>query len=269
MNYEAIMTFTMQVAREAGVLLRAGLTEVKEIDRKSSAIDLVTQFDKAAEALITKRIRAKYPAHKLFAEESGESEGSAETDPFIWYIDPIDGTINYAHGLPHYAISLALYRGQQPILGIVYDPSRDEMFHVIAGQGTWLTTPQGKRPLSVTDAPDLLNSLLATGFPYDRHTSNHDNTAQFMRILKKCQGVRRLGSAALDLAYVAAGRLDGYWEYKLGAWDIAAGLLLVQGAGGQVSTAKGAPLTLGSDKISVAAGNSAIHSAILSEITSL
>jgi myo-inositol-1(or 4)-monophosphatase len=236
MNLKNVLNVAVETAEAAGALLREGVREQKSILHKSSSVDLVTQYDEAAEALILERLRGQYPDHGFVAEESGVS-GQSENgrkSRYTWYIDPLDGTNNFAHGFPVFCVSLALYEGEKPLVGVVYDPLRDECFSAVSGQGAFLTTPEGAIRLEVSATETLLGSLLATGFPYDRHTSEWDNMAQLTAFLKRAQGVRRPGAAALDLAYVAAGRLDGYWEYMLNIWVFGAGLLLVVVAGGWV-----------------------------------
>ncbi len=238
-NLQEILTFTIELSQEVGQLLRDGFKQSKTIDYKSSAIDPVTQFDKAAEALIVDRITQKYPSHAIVAEEGNNREGDGR---FQWYIDPIDGTVNFAHGLPHFSVSLALYEGDTPLIGIVYDPMRDECFYASAGDGAFLRHDGEDTPLHVSKADTLLHAVLSTGFPYDKHTSSLDNLKETAVFLKKSQGIRRIGSAALDIAYVAAGRIDGYWEYKLNSWDYGAAVLLVLEAGGQVTMIDGSPV---------------------------
>jgi len=244
MDFQKTLTTAVAIAKEAGALLRDGFGQNKNIINKSSAIDLVTQYDQDAEKLITTRLILAFPTHRIIGEEGGEEGGEQagrETD-YVWYVDPIDGTTNFAHGFPHFCVSMALYAAEKPLVGVIYDPIKDELFTAVAGFGAQLTNGKGfPQPLQVSQAPDLLHSLLATGFPYDRHTSGLNNVTQLGRMLNKAQGVRRPGSAALDLAYVAAGRIDGYWEFKLKTWDAAAGVLLVQEAGGRVTMIDGAP----------------------------
>lgn len=240
MDLQKTLTTAVAIAKEAGALLRDGFGQNKQIVNKSSSIDLVTQYDQDAEKLITTRLILAFPNHRIVGEEGGEQAGR-ETD-YVWYVDPIDGTTNFAHGFPHFCVSMALYTADKPLVGVVYDPVKDELFTAVAGSGAQLTIGNGlPKQLQVTQAPDLLHSVVATGFPYDRHTSELDNLEQLGRMLKKTQGIRRPGAAALDLAYVAAGRLDGYWEFKLKIWDVAAGVLLIQEAGGRVTMMNGAP----------------------------
>jgi len=243
-DLQEILGFTIELSQEVGELLRdgfqqSGFHESMKIDYKSSAIDPVTQFDKAAEALIVERITTQYPSHGIVAEEGNNRDGNGRLQ---WYIDPIDGTVNFAHGFPHFSVSLALYDGNTPLIGVVYDPMRDECFYASAGGGAFKRHGGDDSPMHVSNADTLLHSLLATGFPYDKHSSDLDNTKETAVFLKKSQGVRRAGSAALDIAYVAAGRIDGYWEYKLNSWDYGAAVLLVLEAGGQVTMIDGSPL---------------------------
>jgi myo-inositol-1(or 4)-monophosphatase len=268
---ETTMRTAIDIAAEAGALLRQGYGAVRERATKSSAIDLVTEYDHQAEALIAGRLRAAFPDHLVLGEEGTRDEaaaagsGSAPT----WIVDPIDGTNNFSHAFPVFAVSLALWQGNEPLAGVLLDPLRDETFHAIRHQGAWLAS--GSRPprrLQTSAAATLVESLLATGFPYDRHTSEQDNLAEFGAFLKQAQGLRRCGAAALDLAYVAAGRLDGYWEYKLSSWDVAAGVLLVQEAGGLVTMMDGRPFQL-APRVDLIASNGKIHEAMRMLIASV
>jgi myo-inositol-1(or 4)-monophosphatase len=260
MDNQQAVALAISLARAAGNSLRQGQKKQMQISRKSSSVDLVTEFDHAAEAIIVPQLRAAFPDHRIVAEEGGESR--AGDSPFTWYVDPLDGTVNFAHGYPFYAVSIALYEGRQPILGVIYEPGRDECFHALAGEGAYLTVGGVTDIIRVSGEEQLGAALLATGFPYDRHTSSQDNVAQTAAFLKRAQGLRRAGSACLDLAYVAAGRLDGYWEYKLSPWDIAAGILMAQEAGGQVTAVDGGPLDL-TYPISLVASNGRIHADML------
>lgn len=262
MNLEQILEHATRIAQETGQLLREGFRQAKQIDRKSSAIDLVTQYDTEAEAFITGELQRLFPEHELFGEE-GAYSGEPDRG-YSWYIDPIDGTNNFAHGIPIFSVSLALYHDSRPLLGLVYDPMRGECFQAIKGQGAYLGDGQSRQRLSVSKNDSLLTSLLSTGFPYDRHHSRRNNLAQLEAFLMRAQGVRRMGSAAIDLAYVAAGRLDAHWELKLSGWDIAAGVLLVAEAGGTVTTVDGHPLTVTyTDDLNIVASNGLIHKEIL------
>jgi myo-inositol-1(or 4)-monophosphatase len=259
MDFDHVLEIAEAAARAAGELLMDGFGREKDVRTKSSSIDFVTQYDLAAEALILERLRAAFPGHSLVGEE-----GAAETgaQPYTWYIDPLDGTNNFSHGFPVFCVSLALYEGQRPLAGVIYDPTRDECFTAAAGRGARLVGPSGVQPLRVSGTPTLKQGLLATGFPYDVHTSPLDNGAYVARFIKRAFGLRRAGSAALDMAYVAAGRLDGYWEFKVSPWDVAAGILLVQEAGGTVTAIDGAPVAL-ADKLHILADNGLIHEEML------
>jgi myo-inositol-1(or 4)-monophosphatase len=191
--------------------------------------------------LIAGRIREAFPRHRLIGEEGarGAQSGDAEPMPFGWVIDPLDGTTNFAHGYPHFAVSIALEHEGDPVLGVVFDPMRDELFVAERGDGATLNG----EPISVSTSRELIVSLLATGFPYDLSRRGPSN-ALWDAFNGRCQGVRRDGSAALNLCYVAAGRLDGFWEQPLQAWDIGAGALLVREAGGTVTALDGGPFDL-------------------------
>lgn len=266
MNLDHVLAVAEETARAAGALLLDGFGREKQIQTKSSAVDFVTQFDLAAEALILERLRVAFPDHGFIGEEGTDETGS---QPYVWYIDPLDGTNNYAHGFPVFCVSLALYEGQTPLAAVIYDPTRDECFSAAAGRGAWLRGPNGASALHVSTADTLVHSLLATGFPYDAHTSPLDNGVYVARFIKRAFGLRRAGSAALDMAYVAAGRLDGYWEFKLSPWDVAAGILLVQEAGGHVTLIDGRPLEL-TRQLHLIASNGRVHAgmqAVIDEIT--
>lgn len=259
MDPEFTLNAAEAIARDAGALLMDGFGREKEISTKSSAIDFVTQYDLAAEALIIDRLRAIFPGHSLVGEEGTDEAGA---QPYTWYIDPLDGTNNFSHGFPVFCVSMALYEGHQPLVAVIYDPTRDECFAAAAGRGAWLITSTGQKRLNVSATDTLTQSLLATGFPYDVHTSPLDNGAYVSRFIKRAFGLRRAGSAALDMAYVAAGRLDGYWEFKVSPWDVAAGVLLVREAGGTVTLIDGTPLVLTS-KTHIVADNGLIHEDML------
>ncbi len=243
-----------RLAREAGAILRAGYSRDHQVNYKG-VIDPVTEVDHQSEKFLLDEVLGKYPDHHIFAEETGIIEGS---DQHTWYIDPLDGTVNYAHHIPIFCVSIAYaFRGELT-LGAVYEPMRDEMFSAERDRGASLN---GK-PLSASDTAELQKSLLVTGFPYDAWNTLQDNFANFVRFAKLTQGVRRLGSAALDLCYVAAGRFDGFWELALKPWDVAAGGLICREAGARVTNVDG-----GDDFISppqsVVAAAPGIHARIL------
>lgn len=260
MNLADGLATAVAIAREAGQLLLEGFSQQKNIERKSSAVDWVTQYDTAAEELIFSRLRAEYPNHGFIGEEGTDTKGA---DGFVWYVDPLDGTNNFAHGFPVFCVSMALYQHGQPLLSVVFDPTRGECFTAVSQQGAYLTSANGlKTQLHVSAETELVSSLLATGFPYDRQTSQENNIRQTAAFLQVSQGIRRAGSAALDIAYVAAGRLDGYWEFKLYSWDAAAAILLVQEAGGTVTLIDGKPFAI-APRLSLVVSNGRIHHQML------
>lgn len=248
---DARQALAVELAKRAGLRISRDYEHGVDVQTKSSAIDLVTATDRAAEAIVLEGIAAAFPGDGVLAEESGEHV--ARGDAPRWIVDPLDGTTNFAHGFPHFCVSIAVALGDALQIGVIHDPLRNETFVARAGQGAWLEkNGQRQRRLSVTAEPELQKSLLATGFGYDRATSERTNMQEFARAMKRVRGVRRAGSAALDLAYVAAGRLDGYWEYGLSPWDWAAGLLLVREAGGEGTTIAGEPFALGATSLCVA-----------------
>jgi myo-inositol-1(or 4)-monophosphatase len=246
-----------RLAREAGSILRAGYNKEHQVNYKG-VIDLVTEVDHQSEAYLLGEIRGKYPDHHILAEESGIIQGN---DEHIWFIDPLDGTVNYAHHIPIFSVSIAYASQGQLRLAAVYEPLRDELFTAERGQGAHLN---GK-PIHVSSAAELQKSLLVTGFPYDAWDTKQDNFANFVRFGKLTQGVRRLGSAALDLCYVAAGRFDGFWEMALKPWDVAAGALIAEEAGAEVTNAYGDRDYI-SPPQSVIAAPPVIHARILQEL---
>jgi myo-inositol-1(or 4)-monophosphatase len=241
------------VVREAGGYLRANLGQRAETSYKG-AVDLVTPFDVGAQEILVGRLAAAFPTHGFLAEEGLARRGSSDCR---WIIDPLDGTTNYAHGFPVFSVSAALECGGRPVLGWVYDPMREEMFRAEAGRGAFLNGA----PVRVSEVADLGRSLLATGFPYDLRTSPVNNLSHWDKFIVRAQAIRRCGSAALDLAYVACGRFDGFWELKLKPWDMAAGSLLVAEAGGRVTALDGEPFAL--DSPGIVASNGLIQDAML------
>ena len=222
-------------------------------------IDLVTEADLASERLIIERIRSHYPRHAILAEESGATDGVAvlpAKSEWKWIVDPLDGTTNYAHGYPCFCVSIAVERNERIELGVIYDPMRDEMFAAERGQGATLN---GRR-MRVSVIEDLNQAMLCTGFPYDVR-QRPDFVRAFSNFTMQAQAVRRDGSAALDLAYVTCGRFDGFWEDGLHPWDVAAGVLLIEEAGGRVTDFQNTPLDIYSPK--VLASNGLIHDAMI------
>jgi myo-inositol-1(or 4)-monophosphatase len=222
----------VDLARQSGAILRRGQARIRHIEYKGK-IDLVTEMDKKVERQIARGLSRAFPTHDLLAEEQLQNVDSGAD--FRWIVDPLDGTTNYAHNLPLFSVSIGLQYKGAIVLGVVYQPVLDEMFVAVRGGGARLN---GK-PIAVTSERKLERSLLVTGFPYDMHTTRHDNLGHFRAFAKKAQAVRRLGSAALDLCYVACGRFEGYWELKLAPWDLAAGSLIASEAGARVTNTSG------------------------------
>ncbi|MFQ5694713.1 MAG: inositol monophosphatase family protein [Terriglobia bacterium] len=238
----------VEIARQAGAILLDELAKPRQMEYKGGA-DIVTAADRRAEAFIVERLATLFPRHGVVGEEGSRRPGP----DYCWYIDPLDGTTNFAHRFPFFCVSLGLFQGEEPLVGVVHDPSRDETFSAARGQGAWLN----QKRIQVSPTERLAESLLATGFPTrQRHQS--PNIRYYHRFTLISHGVRRPGSAALDLAALACGRLDGFWEFGLHPWDVAAGILLVREAGGLVSDLGGQPYHLGGEAI--AASNGRIHS---------
>ncbi len=256
---EAYLDFAVSTAREAGQFLKSNLHKKHSIQYKGE-INIVTDADRKSEEMILSRIRREFPGHDILSEESEALERGSE---FRWIVDPLDGTTNYAHGFPVFCVSIALQKSGDIVAGCVYNPMLDEMFTAVAGAGAFLN---GGR-IRVSPVNDFSRSFLATGFPYDLRTDRNNNINYFVSLAKKTLAVRRAGSAALDLAYTAAGRFDGFWELKLHPWDTAAALLMVREAGGRVSDIAGREYTLGSG--SIAASNGLIHAVLLSELAGI
>jgi myo-inositol-1(or 4)-monophosphatase len=266
------------IAREAGALIRSRFDEPRQIGTKSRAIDLVTDTDRAADLLITGRLAEAFPHDAVISEEAGAtpalSGGAARAH---WIVDPLDGTTNFAHGFPQFAVSIAAVVGldaadplsgrprsdAQVAVGVVYDPMRDELFTATAGG---MATRNGA-PIAVSNQTALDASLFATGFPYDRRERADYYLGFWREMMLRCRDVRRVGAAALDLAWVACGRLDGFWEWNLHAWDIAAGALIVERAGGRASDFAGQPLLV--DARQTLATNGRVHDAARAVIAPL
>jgi myo-inositol-1(or 4)-monophosphatase len=246
---ESFEPVAILAAKKAGLLLKSRLGQKRQVTYKG-AVNLVTEMDLFSEKVIVSEIRQRYPSHSILAEEKTSTQ---EKSLYRWIIDPLDGTTNYAHGYPIFCVSLALEKEKEVILGVVYDPMRDELFLAKKGKGARLNG----RKIHVSSTPKLSQSLLATGFPYDLRENPVNNFDHFRNFALRVHAVRRAGSAALDLCYVAAGRFDGFWEMKLGPWDMAAGNLTVREAGGKVTDFLGR--RLGLEGKQVLASNGKIH----------
>jgi len=243
-----------ELARRAGEILRAGFEREHQVEHKG-VIDLVTEVDHQSEAFLLAEIQHRFPGSSILSEEAGKLSGGEE---HLWYVDPLDGTVNYAHGVPIFCVSIGYAHRGVTTLGVVYDPLRDEAFTAERGRGARLNG----RSIHVSDARELKDSLLVTGFPYDTWSSPRNNLEFYGRFARVTQGVRRLGSAALDLCYVAAGRLDGFWEISIHAWDIAAAGLIAEEAGAMVTNVNGGPDYL-SPPQSILAAPPALHPKML------
>jgi myo-inositol-1(or 4)-monophosphatase len=240
------------IARESGALLSTFLERKIGFELKGD-YDLVTEADRSSERLIVERLRSYFPSHGIVAEEGGGHEGTSE---FRWYVDPLDGTTNFAHGFPVFNVTLALEQAGELIAGVVFDPTRQEMFTAEKGGGAYLNN----RRIRVSKAGTLQDSLVATGFPSRRRDLNV-NIHFYHQLAMVTHGVRRAGAAAIDLAYVACGRLDAFWEFGLNPWDKAAGLLLIREAGGRSSDMRGAPASMQAPTL--LADNGLVHEEIL------
>jgi myo-inositol-1(or 4)-monophosphatase len=252
-----MLNFAIEMARDAGRILIERQGRALQVSNKGD-INLVTEADLAAEKLIIERINSYYPRHAILAEESGASETSAQAE-WKWIIDPLDGTTNYAHGYPCFCVSIAVEHSGKIEIGVVYDPVADELFAAERGQGATLND----RTIRVSEIDELNRSMLCTGFPYDVR-ERPDFARLFSNFTMRAQAVRRDGSAALDLAYLACGRFDGFWEDGLNPWDIAAGVLLIEEAGGLVTDFRGDQLDIYTAK--VLASNGLIHTAMMEVI---
>jgi len=249
---DSFLEAAQEIAREAAALL-TGYFERRVGFRLKGEFDLVTEADVSSEKLVMERLAARFPTHAVVAEEGGGHEGKSE---YRWYVDPLDGTTNFAHGFPVFCVSMGLERAGEMVAGVIYDPTRDEMFTAERGAGAYLNN----RRIRVSQVSRLMDSLVTTGFP-SRKRHQNVNVHFYHQLAMATHGVRRPGSAALDLAYVACGRLDAFWEFGLNPWDMAAGVLLVTEAGGSRSDMHGAPHGLKSPHLLV--DNGLIHEEIL------
>lgn len=257
---EKLTKVAVEAALKSGEILRKGFGTSFEINSKEGKNNLVTDYDKMSEKTIIEYINSIFPDHVFLAEESGKT-GELLNDKIRWIIDPLDGTVNFAHSLPIFSISIAAELNREIISGVVYHPLLNELFVAQKGGGAFLNNKR----LNVSSNGDIDSSMLVTGFPYNVNQNPCGCIDHFVNIIKRGIPVRRLGSAALDLAYVAAGRFDGFWEINLNPWDVAAGILLVQEAGGKVSQYNGEVYWIDND--SILATNGMIHTEISSILT--
>ena len=253
-----LLSVAVDACKSAGGLLLDYARSGFQIEHKN-AIDLVTDADHAAEQCIVDHIRAHFPTHSTLAEERGHD--APPTSRYQWIIDPLDGTTNFAHRFPVYAVSIGVEWNGQGVVGVVYDPTRDELFTAEAGHGAHLNG----QPIKVSSTTQLDGALMVTGFAYDIRDTANNNLNHFARFALKSQGVRRTGSAALDLCYVAAGRFDGFWEVKLNPWDMAAGVVILRAAGGRVTDLRGHEHSTFQPEL--VASNVRIHDEMLSVIS--
>lgn len=254
------LQLAIETVRAAGALVARYYEQgVASIEVKSSAVDLVTEADLASQALVVEALRRHFPEYGIWAEEGTHARPRQDT---FWLLDPLDGTTNFAHRYPVFAVSLALYGQGVVQLGVTYDVPRACCYWAERGGGAW----RDDHRLRVSASDALQRSLLATGFPYSRATNPDNNLAEFSYFMPRCQGVRRAGAAALDLAWVAAGHLDGYWESHLNPWDCAAGVLLVTEAGGRVSDFGDNPWDLGGQRLIASNGQPALHAALVAGV---
>lgn len=249
-----LLNITINSAQKAGKILKDNFLTDYKITSKTSLNDLVTEYDLKAEKIIVENILSVFPDHQILTEESDPKLSDSE---YKWIIDPIDGTVNFAHKLPIFSISIALFKEDQPLIGVVFNPITDELFYAEKGKGAYLN----ERSIKVSNLSNYMKALLVTGFPYNSDKNPMNAIEVFGKVIRKGIPVRRLGSAALDLAFVAAGRLDGFWEVGLKPWDVAAGMLILKEAGGIITDYEGKDFTINSQ--SLLASNGSIHNDLL------
>jgi myo-inositol-1(or 4)-monophosphatase len=257
-NHNDFVPGMAEIAREAGALLMEYFEQHVKIEYKGDA-DLVTVADRKSEMLIRERIKGRWPSHDILGEEQGLVDTGSD---YRWYVDPLDGTTNFAHGFPVFCVSLGLEHKHRRIAGVVYDPTRDELFSAEQGSGAYLN----QQRIHVSKIANLPECLVATGFPSHKRHKN-PNIHFYHQITLRTHGVRRAGSAALDLCCVASGRFEGFWEFNLNPWDTAAGVLIVEEAGGKVTDFKGGPFPLNSRE--TLASNGLVHAALLHEFAQI
>ena len=244
----------IEIAKEAGEIQLEGLNKAKKIEYKGNRFNIVTQIDKACEKLIVDYLKDKFPSHDILAEEGTDVKQDSE---WLWIVDPLDGTVNYAHGYPLFAVSIALLRKGKPVVGVVLEPNRNELFVGEHGGGAMLND----KPIRVSSSKTIEGSMISTGFAYNVNETRLNNIDHFNHFIQKCHAVRRDGVASVDMCYTACGRYDGFWELFLKPWDIAGAAVIVAEAGGKLSMFDGSPLDIFGDEI--VASNSLIHQEML------
>ncbi|GAB1539895.1 inositol monophosphatase family protein [Scytonema sp. NUACC21] len=258
-NLQIFLDVATEAALAAGAVLEGYLGKIEDaVVEKGRPGDLVTAADKASEAVVLDIVQRHFPNHSILAEESGKL-GNQDNE-FLWAIDPLDGTTNFAHQYPFFSVSIGLLINGVPQVGVIYDPFHDELFRAAQGLGA----TRNRRPIKVSNTSELSKSLLVTGFAYDRRETFDNNYAEFCHLTHLTQGVRRSGSASLDLAHVACGRIDGYWERGIAPWDITAGVILLREAGGKVTAYDDRPLDISSGRL--LATNGYLHSCLSQEL---
>lgn len=246
----------MEIAREAGELQLEELAKTRTIEYKGK-FNIVTEVDKACEKLICDFLKERFPSHDILAEEGTGTKNTKKNSEWLWIIDPLDGTVNYAHGYPLFAVSIALLHKGHAVVGVVFEPNRGELFAAERGGGA----VRNEKPIRVSQVKDVYSSMIATGFAYNVADVERNNLACFEKMIRKCHAIRRDGVASTDMCYAACGRFDGFWELYLKPWDIAAASLIVEEAGGRVSMFDGSPLDIFGDEI--VASNGIIHEEML------
>jgi myo-inositol-1(or 4)-monophosphatase len=236
-DFQAVRATAESIARDAGAVLMKNFDQPHQQSSKRTVIDIVTEGDTASEAVILAGLQTHFPDHHIVSEEGGgNSSAPLETAQYVWYVDPLDGTTNYASNIPFFSVSIGMSdREGNPLVGVVYDPFGDQLFSAAQGFGATLN---GK-PLRISTSETLDTSVLCAGFPYDSHTNPDNNLREWAAFIKRTRGLRCMGSAALEMAFVAAGRLDGFWEQRIHAWDVTAGIVLIREAGGIVTDYSG------------------------------
>ncbi|OUL36425.1 inositol monophosphatase [Nostoc sp. T09] len=258
-NLQTFLDIATEAALAAGEVLQSYWGKLEDaITEKGRPGDLVTAADKASEVVVLEVLRRHFPQHSILAEESGKL--GDQDNEYLWAIDPLDGTTNYAHQYPDFAVSIGLLINGVPQVGVIYNPFHNELFRAAADLGA----TRNRRPIKVSATSELGKSLLVSGFAYDRRETSDNNYAEFCHFTHLTQGVRRSGSAAMDLAYVACGRFDGYWERGLAPWDMAAGIIILQEAGGKVTAYDGSPFKIESGRI--LATNGYLHDSLSQEL---